>query len=384
MTHLTRVAATLCATAVLCGVAFGEGKDLITNGDFADGTTSWEVNAVDGGEIVVGKTPDGGKHLTLRRTKEGAQVKAQQYSLRLKPQTLYRLSATGSGNVTAKIKLAPASSKDREFQGLYKNWATCSAPFEASTEPRTMTFVFDSGLKTDSAYVSIYLKDPKEIGEFHVRDVSLVEAGPSKPREDEIVILHLGDSITITSYLPFHQRVDRQLQAMLEKANPNLKTRNINLGADGEWIGDLLDSGRYRKCVKENYAKLDVVFIRYGANDTRKYNTKEFKAKLRALCAELKRDYPGVSVILGTGPFALGLNWGNTRQYGPYWQAIREVAAEDGYPLADIYKRFEREKSVETARREKDLHPSAFGVKLTAQEEFAVLQDVLKARERKR
>jgi len=161
---------------------------------------------------------------------------------------------------------------------------------------------------------------------------------------------------------------------MIEKEFPRLRTRQINVGVDGEWIADLLDSGRYVKCVTENYPKVDVVFVRYGANDTKRYDAETFKARLRELCGRLRRDYPGVTIVLGTGPFVAGV----AARHDANWQAVRDVAREDGCILADIYKRFEKEDSEATAIRPGNMHPSALGVRLAAEEEFAAIRDVLR------
>ena len=351
--------------------------NLVRNGDFAGGVVGWSgVASNEEREVAVVEDPRHGKALLLRRKTEGARTVASQSNIRMKPLTLYRLSVTGWGQSTAAVNLHPASAKDAAFSGLSKSWATSAAPFETSAEPRTMTFTYDSGRKADSAVVSVYLQG-KAPGEFHVKNVSLTAIGTSKPRKDETVVVHLGDSITITSYLPFHQRVDRVLQALIEKHLPGIRTRQINLGVDGEWIGALLDTGRYTKVVKENYPKIDVVFIRYGANDTRKYDVDEFRKQLGKLCDNLKHDYPDVTLIIGTGPYGHGLNWGNTRQYGPYWQAGRDVAKERNCPLVDIYARLQKEATFDTARKPKDLHPSPLGVRLIAQAEFDVLKHVI-------
>jgi len=377
MSVRTITTTTVLLVAVAAGGLSPADGSLVRNGDFAAGAAGWNDVASDKDkEVAVVDDARHGKVLLLKRKTEGARTVAYQSNIRLKPLTLYRLSATGWGDTPAAVKLHPASSKDAAFSDLTKSWATSAAPFEKSAEPTTMTFVYDSGLKADSAILSVYLTG-KSPGEARVKDLSLVEVGPSNPDRDETVIAHLGDSITITSYLPFDQRVDRVLQAMIEKRLPNMKTRQLNLGVDGEWLGALLDTGRYAKAVKENYPKIDVVFIRYGGNDTRKYDITEFKKQLGTLSDNLKRDYPGVTIIIGTGPYGHGLDWGNTRQYGPYWQAAREFAKERNYPLVDIYARFEKEASFDTARQPKDLHPSALGVRLIAEEEFEVLKTVL-------
>ena len=55
---------------------------------------------------------------------------------------------------------------------------------------------------------------------------------------EEIVVAHFGDSNTITGYLPKEQRIDAVLNALLRKAYPKQKVRNVNLGQGGDWGGE--------------------------------------------------------------------------------------------------------------------------------------------------
>ena len=102
---------------------------------------------------------------------------------------------------------------------------------------------------------------------------------------------------------------------------PVRKVRQVNLAADGEYVKDLLESGRYQKCVKENYERVDVAIIRYGANDSRFSTPEDFKKQTAALCDALKKDYPNITILMSTGTYLKGDADVNTKQYGPYWQA---------------------------------------------------------------
>ncbi|HHN46010.1 MAG TPA: hypothetical protein ENN09_01090 [Planctomycetes bacterium] len=365
-------------TFVLAGTGAGE-TNLLKNGDFSQGAAGWsDVHAADATEIAVVEAA-GRKALLLRRRQAAAKVQTTQFNIRLKPQTLYRLSVTGWGDIPAKVALRPSSSSDPDFFNLCKSWATSTAPLETGKSPSVNTFLYDSGLKADSAFVSLYLSGETP-GEFHVAAISLLEAGSSAPSPDETVIVHLGDSITITSYLSFQQRVEALLQAKLAGAFPAKKIRNVNLGVDGEFLGEMLDSGRYDKVIRENYKKIDVAVIRYGANDRRMYSVDRFKELLGALCDNLVGDYPGIIIVIGTGPYIHGSENANRHQYGPYWQAASEFAAARNYPLVEIYKRFEAEASEKTAVKKGDAHPSAYGVSVMADAEFEVLSKLLRAK----
>jgi lysophospholipase L1-like esterase len=365
--------------AVLAASGWGaDAVNLLRNGDF-EGTGGWGgLGSDDKKDVAVVTAEGGGKTLMLRRKQADAGVAIDQ-TVRLKSQTLYKLSATGFGSAQAALRLRPYASKDKDYNNVSKCWATSTAPFEPADKPRTMEFVFDSGLKVDSAAVSVYLADPKQLGEFQLQGISLTEMGSSKPAKDEPLIAHLGDSITITSYLPFHQRVERLLAAMTEKEFPGVKTRHVNFGADGEYVKDLLDSGRYDKVVKENFERLDVAFIRYGANDSRNGPPEEFKKQLARLCDNLLRDYPGITIVLGTGPYVHQSDYVNKTQYGPYWQVARDLAKEKGYRLVDVYARFEKEQSSDLQHKPGDMHPSPLGVRVMAEEEFKALKQILAA-----
>ncbi len=370
------VAALVAALSVCAWGA--EAPNLLRNGDFR-GTGGWGgLGSDEKKEVAVVDLAAGGKAVVLRRKQADAGVAIDQ-TVRLKPQMLYRLSATGSGTAGACLRLRPNASSDKDFGALSKPWAIGTAPFEPGDAPQTMEFVFDSGLKADSAIVMVFLGDPKQLGEFTLRSISLTELGSSKPAKDELIVLHLGDSITITSYLPFHRRVDRLLDAVAKKESPALKARHINWGADGEYVKDLLDSGRYEKTVRKNFERIDVAFIRYGANDSRSGTPDDFKAQLGRLCDALQRDYPGIVIVPGTGPY-FPKGDGINKQYGAYWQASRDVAKARGLKLADVYARFEKEATLEYFRGPGDMHPSARGVEVMADEMFRTLKEIFAAR----
>ena len=69
-----------------------------------------------------------------------------------------------------------------------------------------------------------------------------------------------------------------------------------------------------------------------------------------------------------------------SRQRVESGRRARELATERHYPLVDIYERFEAEGDLKTARAKGDMHPSEYGVRLIAEGQFEVLQQVLKER----
>jgi lysophospholipase L1-like esterase len=348
--------------------------EILTDPDFSKDGAGWNGVGADDKKSITIQTTDGKKSLKLARIAEGAGVAVDQ-SVKLNPQTLYRFAVTGSGTGKAAIRLKPGSSTDSEFGKLYKAWATGSAPMPASEKPIKSELVFDSGLKADQASISVYL-DGKEPGDYTFHSISLTEIGSSKPA-DEKIVLHLGDSITISRYLPFEHRIDALLRDGLKKNKPDAKVRHINYAADGETVKDLLASKRYQKLVKDNLARVDVVIIRYGANDSRAGKPEDFKTQLNALCDQLKADYPDVKILLGTGPH-VSTSPGVDKQYGAYWQTGRDVAKERNLPLIDIFEAFQKAKSDKLTRGPQDMHPSAEGVSLMAETTYKVLELLLR------
>lgn len=201
-------------------------------------------------------------------------------------------------------------------------------------------------------------------------------------RQNETVIVHIGDSITSTIYLTPEERIDVVLQQKLAAAFPDKEFANANLGLDGEWVEAFLEN-RYESVLRKAISKADIFIIRYGANDAQREKSPEaFTEDLRTLIEKLRNDYSGCSIVLGTGPHIKELPWCNTEQYGHHWQAIRDLGAADGYPVAEIFGRFEKEhqrEEIVLGKNDdtKDLHPNAKGVAMSADELMNALKPVL-------
>ena len=100
----------------------------------------------------------------------------------------------------------------------------------------------------------------------------LLAACLSQPAEaadarQEVVIVHFGDSTCITSYLPETQRVEAVLNDRLSAFYKHQKIVSHNVAAGGDYIRQFLDSGRYKKSVKDKIPHVDIALIRYGHND---------------------------------------------------------------------------------------------------------------------
>jgi lysophospholipase L1-like esterase len=199
----------------------------------------------------------------------------------------------------------------------------------------------------------------------------------------ETVIVHLGDSITSTIYLEPEEKIDIVLQGLLESAYPAVRFININLGLDGEWVEAFLQN-RYDSVLRDSVERADIFIVRYGTNDAQHEKSPGgFTQDLKALVTRLRTDYHGCSIILGTGPHIRDLPWCNTDQYGHHWQAIRDLGQSDGWPVVDIFRRFEEEHGKEGVVLGKndsgtDIHPNAQGVIRTAEELMKVLPEELR------
>jgi hypothetical protein len=70
-----------------------------------------------------------------------------------------------------------------------------------------------------------------------------------------VVVVHFGDSTCITSYLPAGQRVEAVLNERLSAVYENEKIVSHNAAAGGDFVRRFLDSGRYKKAVKDDEMK---------------------------------------------------------------------------------------------------------------------------------
>src|SRR5262249_9891505 len=128
---------------------------------------------------------------------------------------------------------------------------------------------------------------------------------PRAARAQEVAklkILLLGDSTTIGSICrqvdPHGPHLEDVIRLLLAAENDLPPTEVINEGRDGEFIRDLLDSGRYDKeiAVQQGF---DYIFIRYGLNDIAKREHFEvnFPKDYAELIRRLRRDFPAATIL---------------------------------------------------------------------------------------
>ena len=227
----------------------------------------------------------------------------------------------------------------------------------------------------------------------------------------EVVIVHFGDSTCITGYLPKDQRVEAVLNRELANFYTHQKIVSHNVAAGGDYIRRFLDKGRYEKVVKDKISHIDIALIRYGHNDQKHCEPIEFKRHLEEFCDFLRKDYPGIRIVLETNTWVDPDHSGDQKatirfneRMNSTWEVVRQLASERQYPLVEIYERKRKETKAgnwdQRIRNQKlsqdkfgrpildgskdeemrdvpgwfvDNHPNANGVKIIADEEFKLI-----------
>jgi lysophospholipase L1-like esterase len=240
----------------------------------------------------------------------------------------------------------------------------------------------------------------------------LLQPAEAADARQEVVIVHFGDSTCITSYLPETQRVEAVLNDRLSAFYKHQKIVSHNVAAGGDHIRQFLDSGRYKKSVKDKIPHVDIALIRYGHNDQKHCESSDFKRHLEEFCDLLRTDYPGIQIILETNTWVDAEHYSGdlpatarfNQRMNSVWAVVRQLAGERKYPLVEIYERKKRETEAgnwdQRIRNQKlsqerfgkpildgskdeemkdvpgwflDNHPNANGVKIIADEEFKTI-----------
>jgi lysophospholipase L1-like esterase len=167
-----------------------------------------------------------------------------------------------------------------------------------------------------------------------------------KGEQNAVTLVHFGDSTCITTYLPESTRVDVLLNERLRGYYSCLDLKSWNVAQGGDYIAQFLDSGRYKTDVLERIPHIDLALIRYGHNDQKNYDAGTFRHKLAELCDRLEADYPGITIILETNTWIDPQHFASAasaerlnEKLNPFWDQIRALADERGYPLIDIHAR---------------------------------------------
>lgn len=183
-------------------------------------------------------------------------------------------------------------------------------------------------------------------------------------------VLQLGDCTVACSYVMPHQRGDMRLQEQLRNAYGDSTIRVVNEGLDGEATEDFLR--RYDRTIKR-HPEVDLIIVRYGVNDRKRYGIAPFRSKLIELCDCLGRDYPQAKIILETGiyvDYPAHYAFDRNSKLAPVYQMITDLARERGHTVVDIFGRMRDE----TARGNWDLRARGFG---SVDEDYPVLGPAL-------
>ncbi len=153
-------------------------------------------------------------------------------------------------------------------------------------------------------------------------------------------IVFLGDSTVITSYLPEPARPQAVLKETLAGCYPGQDIRVFNLAQNGDFIGNLITSGRYVKEVLARFEKINIVIVRYGQNDWKNMSPELFGKWLERLCCMLEADYPGITIILEAGMFFDPAHhpYPANESHDRYFDRTRQTAVRQGYAVSDVYQ----------------------------------------------
>jgi lysophospholipase L1-like esterase len=167
-------------------------------------------------------------------------------------------------------------------------------------------------------------------------------AEPSKS-ERPVRILLLGDSTCIGSICrlvaPKADHLEQVMEKLLAAEKDLPPAQVINKGRDGEYVRQLLASGRYDREIS-GINDVDFVMIRYGANDRARLKdfAAEFPRDCRELLDRLHKDHPQATIALMTMLPVLG-----AKRDAEVNDIVRTVAAERKLPLCDVHARYAAE-----------------------------------------
>ena len=200
---------------------------------------------------------------------------------------------------------------------------------------------------------------------------------------DPIHIVHFGDSITDAS-----PHIDGLMETELRAYYGTNQIFGHNCAKGGRDVSEFMatPNGWYATNCLPVYSQIDYCFIQFGINDEDAYGPDEFKMHLTNMCDTIESDYPGVKIILCTSVQVKSPSWWASQPPGAeepisinYYSKTRELAAERGYPLVDIYQITVDE--ILAGRWDfrisaTDMHPTARGIQLFADAEVELLKSL--------
>lgn len=223
-----------------------------------------------------------------------------------------------------------------------------------------------------------------EGSEIFFRKVELHPVRRSAPMNGPLRIVALGDSITNGVGLAGVKEAETFRDIMRRELTERLgaKVEVVNAGVNGDIV--TLAMGRLKRDVLD--LKPDIVTIMFGGNeagyyrpetkgfaDTPRVDLKEFRATVTKIVDRIRAE--GSAVVLMTCPPMTerygGMHLETYQKHGinflvkDYAQTMRDVAAEKGVELIDVYRSFEQNPS-RLKYFPDGLHPDARGHRVIA------------------
>lgn len=229
-------------------------------------------------------------------------------------------------------------------------------------------------------------------GEAWFRDFKVETIEPWEENPEAVVVM-LGDSTDMISYLPRELGTSYLLEALVRDRFHEHDVQVRNLAESGDWLGKLLGTGRLDRELA-TLPRCDVIVIRYGLNDEKRTEPPQFKQQLAEVCDRVLAKFPDAQIILSTTLPPREVK---------YEPVVRELAAERGLPIMEVGRHFrdlakrgvwhwrrgtgkdigyDTHGDVEHKARalKGDIHPNAFGCRLMAELLFHTVEPHLAKR----
>ena len=131
----------------------------------------------------------------------------------------------------------------------------------------------------------------------------------------------------------------------LRRAFPGQPFVIRNISEDGASAGDFLASGKLNGLFHA-LPRLHVAFVRFGINDRKRDGVSGCINNLRALCQRIREHYPESTVVIETGiwvDYPKHYMWDRNSKLAPLYDAMREMARSEGYPIVDVFGKMRTE-----------------------------------------
>lgn len=135
--------------------------------------------------------------------------------------------------------------------------------------------------------------------------LSVLPGAAGAQADGKLQVLLFGDSTTEGSVprrvRPQGPHLEDMIRLLLAQEKDLPPCNVVNLGTSGEYIRRLIASGRYAKLLAQ-HPRADYIFLRYGWCDVayREGFDDNFTKDYAELIALLRKDYPGVTVIVSS------------------------------------------------------------------------------------